>query len=385
MPANRPDSRTPAAPRGFKKLLLYLIPFLITWFLMEVALTILDPILFKGFWQYDPDFGFRVRPGAMDSNSMGFNDSEHPLTKVPGTYRIMILGDSYNWVGGLKNYTHILQSLFDKEYGPNKVEVLNVGYPMTHTAEELGLFRKQGLQLKPDLLVLGFFCGNDFADGDPHRKRIVVNGTYFDIDSRHEHRLLGYPLLPQSRVIMSLKQIFKTWRSIDRSTTADKQASGFTPEVYNQIVGSHLSLFNTRMAGEGKLKENVDYILGALRDMAAVCEQNHIAFRVGILPAEEQVDPKVFNDAVVTQHLEAEEYDLAQADRWVQGTCDELHVPALDMRQAFANHTKNARLYIPRNTHWNEAGNTLAAELELAWLKPDVDRYFAQSKGNSAR
>lgn len=363
------------APRGLKKLLFYLIPLLVLFLFLEAFLTIADPWLFaKGFWQYDPDFGFRVRPGAMDSNSFGFNDTEHALTKKRGTYRIEIVSDSYNWIGGLQhNYTHVLQGMFDKAYGPGKVEVINVGYPMTHTAEELGIVRKYGLQYHPDLLVLGFFTGNDFFDGDPYRKRIVVNGTYFDIDPRHELRLFGRPILLQSRMWMLAKQAWETWHSVDHSAKSDS----FTPEVYSMICAAHLTFFDRHKLAHGDLDKNIHYILGALDQMVDLMAENHIPFKVAIYPAEEQVYQDLFRQVCAEHKMNPDDYDLEQLGRLVQQTCDHRHVPTLDMLPAFRAHSKNAVLYIPRNTHWSNAGNDLAAQLEFDWLKPDVDRFFA--------
>src|SRR5262249_7431123 len=48
----------------------------------EVSMIILEPYLFKGFYEYDPDLGFRVRAhqpteGGL-TNKYGFNDRDYP-------------------------------------------------------------------------------------------------------------------------------------------------------------------------------------------------------------------------------------------------------------------------------------------------------------------
>jgi hypothetical protein len=71
---------------------------LISFFLLELALTIVDPWLSHGFYMYDAELGFRVRPGARGSNSLGFNDRERPpRNSDPTTIRVVILGDSFSW------------------------------------------------------------------------------------------------------------------------------------------------------------------------------------------------------------------------------------------------------------------------------------------------
>ena len=77
-------------------------------------MIVLEPYLFKGLYEYDPDLGFRVRAyypidqGTI-TNKFGFNDDDYPLQKTPGIYKIWVVGDSFGWAGGREgNYTAIL-------------------------------------------------------------------------------------------------------------------------------------------------------------------------------------------------------------------------------------------------------------------------------------
>ncbi|HEY4002006.1 MAG TPA: hypothetical protein VGO93_24240 [Candidatus Xenobia bacterium] len=359
-----------------------MIPLLLTWLLIEIGLIVLDPVFFKGFWQYDPDIGFRVWPGFQHSNKFGFNDIDRTPEKAPGTYRIMFLGDSYNWCGTIPpdpprspkdmNYTAILQRMFDKAYGTNKVEIVNAGYPATHTAEELTILKKYGLQEKPDLLVLGFFAGNDLFDGDPYRKRIIVNQLYLDIDRRHEMRFMGYPIIPQSRLWMLLKQEYQAWKSVDH---AEKTGS-FSQQTYDAMVTAYLTYFDKKKLAHGDLDPNIHYIFGALDDMCDLMKQDNIDFKVAIYPCDEQIDPKVFQSAVKAFKLNPDDYDMAQVQRLVADACNKKGIPYLDMLSDFKAAGQKETLYVLRNTHWNDAGNTLAAQSMYRWLQPTVDNYF---------
>ena len=142
-----------------KKIILYpIIIIFICFILLELSMIVLEPYLFRGFFQYDPHLGFRVRPFANGTNRFGFNDRDYPLQKIPKTFRILVVGDSFNWVGGKnRNYTAILEKQFEEYYGRHQVDVINAGYPMTHTAEQLEMLKKYGLQYNPDLVFLGFF------------------------------------------------------------------------------------------------------------------------------------------------------------------------------------------------------------------------------------
>src|SRR5882757_4992193 len=77
---------------------------------VEILMIVLEPYLFKGFYEYDPDLGFRVRAHApfreTVTNQFGFNDRDYPLQKTPGVFRVLVVGDSFSWAGGRDgNYT----------------------------------------------------------------------------------------------------------------------------------------------------------------------------------------------------------------------------------------------------------------------------------------
>jgi hypothetical protein len=178
---------------------------------LEGLTIVADPYFFKDRFEYDPDLGFRARAyfptdrafhGDSDegstTNRFGFNDRDYPLSKEPGVFRILVVGDSFGWAGGLNNnYTNLLENLFERLDGSHKIDVVNT---------------KFGLQYNPDLVILGFFAGNDFIEADPNRKRIVVNKYFLDIDKHNEHRLLGYPIVAQSRLLFFLRRKFDSYK-----------------------------------------------------------------------------------------------------------------------------------------------------------------------------
>ena len=208
---------------------------------VEILMTVLDPYLFKSFFQYDPDLGFRSRayyPTADGgrTNQFGFNDRDYPLQKAPGMFRVLVLGDSFSWAGGHDgNYTAILERKLENYYGSHKVDVINAGYSGTHTGEQLALLKKFGLQYNPDLVILGFFVGNDFLDGDPNRKRVIVNDVYVDIDRRREHKILGYPIILQSRLLLLIQQKYKVYKERQKA-----EEGTFSEDTYLSLEKSRL-------------------------------------------------------------------------------------------------------------------------------------------------
>jgi len=70
--------------------------------IVEIFLIVLEPLIPVGFYQYDPDLGFRVRPYAKDTNQFGFNDRDYSLEPEEGVVRVLFVSDSFSWAGGIR-------------------------------------------------------------------------------------------------------------------------------------------------------------------------------------------------------------------------------------------------------------------------------------------
>ena len=360
---------------SFKKIakasLKIILPMIFILVCLECLMIIFEPYLFKGFYEYDPDLGFRVRAHAPNfdgtlTNQFGFNDVDYPLQKPSGVFRILVVGDSFSWAGGQQgNYTALLERMFEHRDGAHKIDVINAGYPMTHPGEELEMVRKFGLQYNPDLVVLGVFVGNDFVDADPDRKRIIVNGIYLDISRSHEHKLLGYPIVPQSRLLSFLKQKYQIWEESRRAKTeaVAKQPGSFSEETYLGIERSRLEFFNSSSTRPKHLQKNVDYILRSIEEMDALLKSRNIRLVVAIYPDEFQVNEPLLKAVFEKYKLKPEDYDLKFAQNLLKQFLDSKGIPSIDFLDRFHAEGKKKDLYVLRDSHWNAAGNQLAAEI----------------------
>ncbi|HWH78476.1 MAG TPA: SGNH/GDSL hydrolase family protein, partial [Candidatus Binatus sp.] len=116
---------------------------------------------------------FRGKPFALDGNfklnSLGFKDQEFSLKSQNG-YRIVALGDSFAF--GVVHYEHNYLTLIESALQINhpNVDLLNMGILGTAPVDYWELLRDEGLGYKPELVLLSFFIGNDFAGS--HRRRL---------------------------------------------------------------------------------------------------------------------------------------------------------------------------------------------------------------------
>ncbi|RME98169.1 MAG: SGNH/GDSL hydrolase family protein [Chloroflexi bacterium] len=134
----------------------------------RLALYRLDPRL---GWSLQPD-GTTVittkdsRAIPIQINSLGLRDTEHSYEKPPGTYRLLMLGDSFT--EALDVYLkesfpyRVEQCLNGKLSAP--VEVINGGVSGYGPWEEYLFYQNEGAKYNPDVVVWVIYVGNDFVN-----------------------------------------------------------------------------------------------------------------------------------------------------------------------------------------------------------------------------
>jgi hypothetical protein len=109
-------------------------------------------------FQRTRDYGVLV-----ETNALGMRDRPHAVEKAPGTFRIVVLGDSY-----MEAYQVPLEAslpyMLQERLAARRVEVLNLGVGGYGTAQQLLTLRDEGLRFRPDLVVLAFYLGNDLQN-----------------------------------------------------------------------------------------------------------------------------------------------------------------------------------------------------------------------------
>ncbi len=119
-----------------------------------------------------PDYDYRGQRDSFNdyegkSNSLGFRDRDHPLEKAPGSFRILILGDSIAAGQGVHRFEdtfpYLLEGLLRD--GGLEAEVLNFAVTGYNTQQEVETLRDKGLAFEPDLVLVSY-CLNDRKRSD---------------------------------------------------------------------------------------------------------------------------------------------------------------------------------------------------------------------------
>ena len=101
------------------------------------------------------------------NNSLGMRDRERAREKAPGTFRIFFLGDSFIQGHGVRLEDAMvtrLEASLNQPQQPHPVEVLNGGVFGYGPMLEYLYLHEVIDSIQPDLVMVGFFLGNDVGD-----------------------------------------------------------------------------------------------------------------------------------------------------------------------------------------------------------------------------
>ncbi len=157
-----------------KKLLFTLIPLLVALAVVEITLRSvygLKEIRYKCHYplldnQYCKNIvaPHNTTRTILRTNSDGLLDKEYPLERVPGTFRVAVLGDSFT-AGEEVEDGYEFHALWEERLPARlgfPVEFINFGVGGIGPWKELQTYHLRARHYRPDLVVLALYWGNDF-------------------------------------------------------------------------------------------------------------------------------------------------------------------------------------------------------------------------------
>jgi acetyltransferase AlgX (SGNH hydrolase-like protein) len=329
-----------------------LIIVLITVALGELSLRIYNsfdplPIFYSDSYNrwrgkpFAPDWNFHL-------NSRGFKDVEFNTRKAAGTTRILGIGDSFAF--GVVPYEYNYLTLVEQNLkrGGHSVELINMGIPNLGPKEYLSLLVNEGFALEPDRVLLSFFIGNDFEG----QRRKPLSYSY---------------------VASLITYIVERWRKFEGQIihvgTYDDNAPSFTDDGYLEIEVRRSSIFwrdNRRF--EGDFAAALSYI----SEIKRLCDSRNIGLTIVLIPDEMQVSKPLQTQVIAGSGHAPASFDFTLPNRLLRARFEERKIDYIDLTTEFSAHSLNDRLYRPNDSHWNIAGNALAARLILQHVSAQV-------------
>jgi hypothetical protein len=94
------------------------------------------------------------------TNAAGFRDNtDYPMAKPSGTYRIVVLGDSFAFAGKVplsETFPKRLETMLNQHDPSHHYQVLNLAVPGYNGEQEMLMLKEKGLAYQPDLVIVSF-------------------------------------------------------------------------------------------------------------------------------------------------------------------------------------------------------------------------------------
>jgi GDSL-like Lipase/Acylhydrolase family len=293
---------------------------------------------------------------TVEFNSQGMRDVEHRQTKEPGTFRILLLGDSFMealQVPLEESFPRLLEHRLRTLTG-RPVEVVSAAVSGWATDQHLAYVRQYGVTLTPDLILVAMTLHNDIAENlQEHfhtidRGRVVarppveLSNTEFrtlKVKQYLASRSHFYQLLRRAR---ELRHIRKAKRHLDAHVMQLIQEDG--------------------SAAIAKGWELTGGLLVGIRDEGA---RLGARASVVLIPLSLQIYPDVLRGWLAANGVPADRLALEGPQARMREIAAAAEVTTIDLLPAFRrSFGQNGRgLHLERDGHWNQQGHRIAAAL----------------------
>lgn len=332
-------------------------------------------------------------------NPSGFRD-KNITPKSIGKTRILFVGDSFTEGFGVNEYERF-SNVSIQNLGP-QYEGINIGQLATNPNHYFNNITEFGIALKPDIIVMGIFLGNDFQGGrnlsTPEKYTVVsqlpslsrsklvefirlqyltalfeqlssgkkyllknINlesknfwDLYFqqDIDKKFWEKNLGLSEQKLDQITLNFNQ------DVIRAIYSGKLLTG----IFNEAINNKLGIIEPDpFYIEADYKNTLEYI----NESKKIADEASIKFLVLIIPDINQVHPDKFREIFINDFsMNSLPPRFKQLEKFRYRLVDDLtknHITFLDTTDALRKSPKlNYYLY---DNHMNESGHMIVGNL----------------------
>lgn len=326
--------------------------------------------------QPDPIVGYIYKPNAKASesgreyevsystNSLGLRDREYDLNET-GVFRVLLFGDSFSESHGLslekslpKQIELHLQKELDRRNIQIKAEVINAsfgGYSPYHYWKSYGRWKST---FKPNLVLIGFYMGNDFQCEDQNIRYEIADGEIVGWSSgdsapvtRRENpiRNLRKWLASHSELYVLMRNFFY-YNDILGFLTSKAKAQESAGQLKPYLVPEQKEIRPEREKCFGYLKR--------LKEEAA---SDGVPVALITIPVKLEIDRKYLEGIVKTQGIDTKNVDLEQPYKALSEFCGSVNIALMNPSDALKTHNVNETCYFRYDGHWNAKGIEVAA------------------------
>jgi lysophospholipase L1-like esterase len=304
-------------------------------------------------------------------NALGFHDRDYPVERpTPGTYRILVLGDSYvaAWEVPVADTFHkLLEARLHAEDPLRRAsyEVIAFGQGRTAQETEIEWLRKYGALYHPDMVLLLFFCGNDFMENDAATFAAASRFGNHYIKEIAPRKIRVYEkllLFPSSRLNGLLADAAAEYYAehLDR----------FVPGISREdLEDPEIGIYRNPLPPEWP--EAFDRTGKLLNLMRRETEAIHARFFVAALSGPQSMGE------VAERELWAEardpRFDYQRPERWIREWAKHAEVPLVELGPPLAKIGRR-EVFWKHDQHLNPRGHAAVADLLYPALVEEAQR-----------
>lgn len=330
---------------------------------VEPSLEVRDPVLGKTFI---PGFSGQVwieeaqREINLRFNTDGFRGPDYAHDKPAGVRRVAVLGDSMVAsvaVDEKDTMVELLQTRLN-DASTTSWQVLNYGVAGSGTSQDLLVYRHVATRYQPDVVVLVYFMGNDFADNSP---QLSSRRVYFEVTENDHLKPIEFTARSSAgSVWLNQHSRFYVWQ---KTALAKLRGKLGARQDYWIFDGQP----DARVERAWQLNERL------ITQLAAEVSEAGRQFLLVLYPAGEQVSSEQWQRVI--DHLptlgadDPSHFDPDYPRQRLARLAKREGIDLLDLTEAFRQH-QGPPLYFNGNGHFTESGNHLAMQQVYAKLQP---------------
>ncbi len=126
---------------------------------------VLQPSAFpEVIYELKPNLDTMLKNARLITNAQGLADQAYALEKSAGTFRVVVLGDSFTMPSGVpiqEAYHTVLEDRLNQESAGRRYEFINFGVGGYNLRIYLAVLERKALAYAPDVVLIGFCPVND--------------------------------------------------------------------------------------------------------------------------------------------------------------------------------------------------------------------------------
>lgn len=298
------------------------------------------------------------KPVEVVTNKFGMRNPDIDLVKPPNTKRILFIGDSFTMGWGVKEedgFVRKTEQILSGQHLPFAVQAINAGFTAAGPSGYYLSLKIDGLPLDPDIVVVGFYLGNDilsrkdieWVKTDPQGLPDVVRSRSSYVDATGQLRLRDLPPAYHVPYLRRLNTFIFLMNKLYPHTTIPNQ---------DQLILDTICIFNRQCHDFDQAKSEVKTLFSAMNALLASQNKKLV---IAIMPTHFQVH---FDIGYKTRYnlpvLPSERRFLN--DEFIQ-FFEAQGIEYIDLLPPLLEEAGNQRFYFNRDDHWNEKGHEVAA------------------------